>query len=422
MKQTLIISCPASSRSGYGDHSRDIIRSLIEMDRFDIKILDQRWGDCPRNALAKDDIINTMMLPNPNQLPYKPDVWIQITVPNEFQAIGNYNIGITAGMETDQISGPWIDGCNRMNKIIVPSVHSKDVILNTILEERRGEQVLRKLQVEKPVEVLFEGLNIDVFDKKDVKFDGLKEVKETFCFLCVGHWLNGTFGNDRKDIGGVIRTFLETFKGSALNKPALILKTSSAGFSVMDREEMLKRIEQIKDSVNSANLPNVYLLHGDLTEEEMNQLYNDPKVKAMVSFTHGEGFGRPLLEFGITGKPVVAPNWSGHIDFLSENGILLPTQLREVDKSAVWKDVIVEGSKWAYIDYGYASATLKELFKKYKDFLTKSRKQRKYIKDNFTMKHMTELFKSMIEESVPKKVELKLPKLKLPKLEKVTNE
>lgn len=422
MKQTLIISCPASSRSGYGDHSRDIIRSLIEMDRFDIKILDQRWGDCPRNALAKDDIINTMMLPNPNQLPYKPDVWIQITVPNEFQAIGNYNIGITAGMETDQISGPWIDGCNRMNKIIVPSVHSKDVILNTILEERRGEQVLRKLQVEKPVEVLFEGLNIDVFDKKDVKFDGLKEVKETFCFLCVGHWLNGTFGNDRKDIGGVIRTFLETFKGSALNKPALILKTSSAGFSVMDREEMLKRIEQIKDSVNSANLPNVYLLHGDLTEEEMNQLYNDPKVKAMVSFTHGEGFGRPLLEFGITGKPVVAPNWSGHIDFLSENGILLPTQLREVDKSAVWKDVIVEGSKWAYIDYGYASATLKELFKKYKDFLTKSRKQRKYIKDNFTMRHMTELFKSMIEESVPKKVELKLPKLKLPKLEKVTNE
>ena len=422
MKQTLIISCPASSRSGYGDHSRDIIRSLIEMDRFDIKILDQRWGDCPRNALAKDDIINTMLLPNPNQLPYKPDVWIQITVPNEFQAIGNYNIGITAGMETDQISGPWIDGCNRMNKIIVPSVHSKDVILNTILEERRGEQVLRKLQVEKPVEVLFEGLNIDVFDKKDVKFDGLKEVKEPFCFLCVGHWLNGTFGNDRKDIGGVIRTFLETFKGSALNKPALILKTSSAGFSVIDREEMLKRIEQIKNSVNSANLPNVYLLHGDLTEEEMNQLYNDPKVKAMVSFTHGEGFGRPLLEFGITGKPVVAPNWSGHIDFLSENGILLPTQLREVDKSAVWKDVIVEGSKWAYIDYGYASATLKELFKKYKDFLTKSRKQRKYIKDNFTMRHMTELFKSMIEESVPKKVELKLPKLKLPKLEKVTNE
>lgn len=422
MKQTLIISCPASSRSGYGDHSRDIIRSLIEMDRFDIKVLDQRWGDCPRNALAKDDIINTMILPNPNQLPYKPDVWIQITVPNEFQAIGNYNIGITAGMETDQISAPWIDGCNRMDKIIVPSVHSKDVILNTILEERRGEQVLRKLQVQKPVEVLFEGLNIDVFDKKDVKFDGLKEVKETFCFLCVGHWLNGTFGNDRKDIGGVIRTFLETFKGSASNKPALILKTSSAGFSVIDREEMLKRIEQIKASVNSANLPNVYLLHGDLTEEEMNQLYNDPKIKAMVSFTHGEGFGRPLLEFGITGKPVVAPNWSGHIDFLSENGILLPTQLGEVDKSAIWKDVIVEGSKWAYIDYGYASATLKELFKKYKDFLTKSRKQRKYIKDNFTMEHMTELFKSMIEESVPKKVELKLPKLKLPKLEKVTDE
>jgi hypothetical protein len=111
-------------------------------------------------------------------------------------------------------------------------------------------------------------------------------------------------GEDRKNISGLLHCFFNTYKNQK-DAPALILKTSGATYSVMDRIEIESKINQIRDLFGNAKLPNVYLLHGDLTDEEMNLLYNHPKVKAMVSFTKAEGFGRPLLEFSTTGKPIL---------------------------------------------------------------------------------------------------------------------
>ena len=50
-KPVLIMSAPIATCSGYGAHSRDIFASLLKMDRFDIKILSQKWGNTPMNAL-----------------------------------------------------------------------------------------------------------------------------------------------------------------------------------------------------------------------------------------------------------------------------------------------------------------------------------------------------------------------------------
>ena len=92
IKQKLVISCPASSRSGYGNHSRDLIRSLIDIDKFDIVILDQPWGACPRTELNKKDNSDIAKLVATSKLNYQPDIWIQVTVPNEFQPVGKFNI------------------------------------------------------------------------------------------------------------------------------------------------------------------------------------------------------------------------------------------------------------------------------------------------------------------------------------------
>ena len=426
MRQSLVISCPASSRSGYGDHSRDLIRSLIAMDRFNIQIMDQRWGNCPRNALKKDDIINKLILPR-GPLQVQPDIWIQVTVPNEFQRIGkSYNIGITAGIETDRVAAEWLEGMNRMDLNIVPSHHSKLVFEQTSYEKKDEQgNIVTKLKLQKPIHVLFEGLDISVFDKTDdiPSLKGIDDIKEDFCFLVCGHWLQGDMTHDRKDIGGTLQTFLHTFR-SIRKKPALIIKTSSATFSVPDREDMLKRIQAIKSmtGIHPKDMPKIYLLHGNLTPEEMNGLYNHPKVKAMVSLTHGEGFGRPLLEFSVTGKPVIATDWSGHVDFLPNNFTFkVPGELKEVHPSAVQKGVILENSKWFYANYGYASALMKDMHKKYKTFITSSRKQRKYVKDNFSLDAMTEEFKNIIDDNIPKPVELNLPKLKLPSFPKLEN-
>tara|TARA_R110002167_G_scaffold341520_1_gene549926 strand:+ start:1367 stop:2629 length:1263 start_codon:yes stop_codon:yes gene_type:complete len=413
MKPNLIISCPASSRSGYGDHARDLIHSLIAMDKFNIQILDQRWGICPRDAMPEE--FSEMVIP---KLTLKPNIWIQVTVPNEFQQIGEYNIGITAGMETDRVSPEWLEGANRMDLVIVPSEHSKKVFETSKYQghDPKTKQPTHELKLTTNVEVLFEGLDMSVFNKnvKDCEnlYSSLDSIPEKNCYLVAGHWLKGQFGHDRKDIGGTIRVFLEAFKNkSAKNQPALVLKTSKTSYSVTDREELLDRIRQIRATIGpSGHVPNVYLLHGDLTPKEMNGLYHHPKIKAMLSFTHGEGFGRPLLEFGITGKPILATNWSGHLDFLSKNGVLLQGQLQPVDESAQWEKVIVKEANWYYVDYGYAMGVIKDVESNYKKHLVKSRKQKQYIKDNFTLDKMTELFTKQMEAHLPN-FEPELPKL-----------
>ena len=424
MKQDLFISCPSTSRSGYGDHSRDLIRSLIAMDKYNITIIDQRWGDCPQDALGDDDydIMNLIYKGQPNTLPKKPVIWVQVTVPNEFQPVGNYNIGVTAGIETTAISGEWIEGCNRMDTVIVPSEHSKNAMLGTRYDkiDKVTQKNIGEVKVTVPVKVLFEGLDTTIFDKNKniVKLPEIDSIPEQFCFLVCGHWLKGDFGHDRKDIASTIRNFIETFKNTGNKRPALILKTSGAGFSVGDREEILRKLRMTISFSDAKNPPNIYFLHGDMTQQELNSLYNHPKVKAMVSFTHGEGFGRPLMEFSITGKPVIVSGWSGHLDFMSKYGIMLKGRLETVHQSAAWNKVILKDSKWFYVDQGYASSVLKEIWKNYKRHLERTRKQTKYVKDNFTLEHMTKEFENILS-IVPKQEELLLSNLpKLKKLEK----
>tara|TARA_A100001201_G_C4075991_1_gene197353 strand:- start:295 stop:1488 length:1194 start_codon:yes stop_codon:yes gene_type:complete len=395
------------------------------MDKFDIEVMDQRWGNCPRTALDGNCEISKL-LRKPGPLTERPDVWIQVTVPNEFQPIGKHNIGITAGIETDRVASPWIEGMNRMDVNIVPSNHSKDIFEKTVYDKKDKQgNVVQQLKLTKPIKVLFEGLDTSIFDKTEsselLPINGLDSIKESFCFLVCGHWLQGNLTHDRKDIGATLHTFIQTFK-DIKNKPALVIKTSSATFSVIDREQTLSKIREIKKrcGINPKDQAKIYLLHGDLTPQQMNSFYNHPKIKAMVSFTHGEGFGRPLLEFSVTGKPVLASDWSGHIDFLpNENTFRLPGELKEVDKSVLQKDVIIEGSKWFYVNYGYASKMMKDIYRKYKDYLAISRKQRKYVKDNYTLDLMTEKFIDIVKQAVPEPVKLNLPKLKLPKLEKI---
>jgi len=292
-----------------------------------------------------------------------------------------------------------------MHKVLVPSKHSEYVLRKTnyTKKDQQGNQ-LGALSITTELDVLFEGLDLQVFNKRNEIPEKIKKdidsIKEDFCFLVCGHWLNGIEGEDRKDLAGTIRTFLESFKNkSAKNQPALVLKISSATFSVHDREDMLNRIERIKQTIDSdKKLPSVYLLHGDLTIEEMNGLYNHPKIKAMISFTKGEGFGRPLLEFSNTGKPTIASNWSGQVDFLSAYGTMLPGELKQVHPSVVWEDVIMKESQWFTVDYNYAANVLQDVVKNYKKYLEKSRKQTQYIKENFSLDKMHSEFLEIMNE------------------------
>ena len=444
MKPLMLITGPVATRSGYGSHTRDLVRSLISMDKFDIKINSLRWGNTPMNALDENnpnDLPILQRILKSNELPRQPEIHIQVSVPNEFTPIAKYNIGVTAGIENTAPKAEWVQGLNRMNMNIVPSKFVKEIFQKVSYEEinEQTKQKTGELRVTSPIEVLFEGADTDIYKLTNQLSSELKtemnSIKEKFIFLYTGHWLQGDLGQDRKDTGMLLKTFLETFKNKP-NPPALLMKTSGATFSIMDRNEIKQKIDDIKSTVKGKLQP-VYFLHGNLTDEEMNQMYNHNKVKAHITFTHGEGFGRPLLEASLSEKIVIAPSWSGHIDFLNKNNsVLLPGTMTPVHKSALPKEMLVDGAQWFTVNYQYASKVMMDVFKKNRKYTLMAKRQSMYNRVNFSMTKMTKEFHKILNRYLPKfeeqpqQVDLKLPKLKkvdspkpekmkLPKLKKV---
>jgi glycosyltransferase involved in cell wall biosynthesis len=442
MKKVMLICAPVSSRSGYGDHARDLVRAFLKLDKFNIKILDVNWGETPRNALDNEsdkNIINCI-LPQP-QLDRQPDVYVDIRIPNEFQTWGKINIGITAGIETTAVSSKWLEGCNKMDLVIVPSEHSKDGFVTALYEKMQQlpdgqQQKIGEFKLEKPMEVLFEGVDENVFKPiDDSSLDLVDDIKEDFAFLHVGLWGKGGYGEDRKDISKLVKVFYESFANKK-KQPALILKSNAATFSILDREDCLEKINQIKSMFpKDWNLPNVYLLHGSLSMEEMNKLYNHPKIKSFVSLTHGEGFGRPLLEATMVGLPVITSGWSGQMDFLSQtDSLLLGGEMVKVPQSQHWKDIIVPESQWFNVNETQAYKAMNYCFQNYDEVKEKALNLMKINRDKFTLDKMTEKLDEIIMpyiDKVPQQVGLNLPKLKkvggsqppkikLPKLKKTS--
>ena len=430
MKPTCIVSCPIDTFSGYGHRSRDFVRSLIEAkgDDWEIKILPQVWGSTPWGFLDKNDPLNSRFI---QQLTQQPDIWVQITIPNEFQKIGKFSIGVTAGIESTCPPPDFIEGMNRMDLNLVSSNFTKNTFSQIQLTQNDKEGKLQKtIKLERPIEVLLEGLDTGVYFKEPNKSNLLDNIDESFCFLFTGHWLPGNFGEDRKNVATMVETFLKTFNIKGL-KPALLLKTNKVDYSLLDKEDILKDIRQIRDQFDKVDLPNIYILHGEFTNEELNKINNDPKIKAFVSFTKGEGFGRPLLEQAITGKPVITTNWSGHVDFIRpEYNVLLGGELKPIHESSSNEWLLKEAS-WFNVNTEVASKAMKDVYKKYKKYIESSRKQTKWLKENFSQDKMTEALKGYMDlikvtKTMPlqlpklKKIDTpELPKLKLPKLQKV---
>jgi hypothetical protein len=423
-KPVFTISCPIDTYSGYGARSRDIVKAIIELDKYDVKILPQRWGATPKGFIKNNpewEFLISHILQN-NQMPAQPEIWMQITVPNEFQQVGKYNIGCTAGIETTIAPAEWIEGCSRMNLILGSSEHTIKVLKESKFEKRdqNTNQPVGVIEWKGDSEVIFEGANTNVYKPVKSTFD-LSNIKEEFAYLFVGHWMQGQLGEDRKNVGLLIKAFYETFKNKT-KKPALILKTSTVGSSYMDRDELIKRIKMIKDTVKSTNLPNVYLLHGEFTDIEMNEIYNHSKVKAMINLTKGEGFGRPLLEFSLVNKPIITTNWSGHIDYLNPEFVtLLQGTMAKVHPSAA-NNMLLAEAEWFNVDHGHVGHYLKDVFENYKGYAENAKRQGFQSRTKFSFDTMKDKLGKLFTDKIPdfpKQIPLQLPKLtkiNLPKL------
>ncbi len=429
MKPTLVFQGPIFTRSGYGDHCRDLMKSLRKMDKYDIKIIPLRWGNTPQNQVDGSSEFGRWMLERViGGIEQKPDIFMQVSVANEFEPKGHYNIGVTAGVETTIAPKDFIDGSNKMDLIIVPSNFTKNNLGGTVYQQKDQAtgQIVGEIKTTTPIEVLLEGVDTEIFSKGSGK-DVLANVKEDFNFLIVGHWLKGSLGQDRKDIGMAIKTFATVFQYLPADKrPGLIVKTSHAGFSVIDREETRRKIDEVLKSFGD-KCPSVYLLHGDMEETDMSNLYHHPKVKAMISFAKGEGYGRPMAEFTLTGKPILASGWSGQTDFLpAEHAVLLEGSLTQVDESAADQFCMKE-AQWFTVNYSNAANKIYDVYNKYDSYLEKSKGLRENTLRHFTLDNMHDKFTQLMDTYVKKQPQfvpfnapkVNASKMQIPKLNKI---
>ena len=423
-KPSFYISCPFDTYSGYGARSRDIVKAIIELDKYDVKLLSQRWGNTPF-GFTKDhedwQFLDEHRVQGVAQ-GQKPDIWMQITIPSEFQPIGKYNIGCTAGIESTGCDHTWVEGLNRMNMNWVSSRHSKKVFSEIGFEQRdqQGRTTGHVLKTTKPIEVVFEGANLDVYKylpNSEVSLD-LSAIKETFCYLFVGHWMQGDMGHDRKNVGLMVDYFFQTFKNKK-QRPALILKASTGRNSYMSREAIVNKITKIKKQYKNDDVPNVYVLNGGLTDQQVNELYNHQKVKAMISLTKGEGFGRPLQEFCLSKKPLIVSGWSGHMDFIEPGlSVVLGGQLEQVHPSAA-NQWIKKEYQWFQVNPKQAKDAMKNVFTNYKKYLGPAKQQGHYIKTEFSFDKMKELVGKILSDNLPEfatELKLNLPSMDTPSL------
>lgn len=383
MKNKILLKGPVLSQSGYGEQARFALRALRSReDIFDIYIVPIAWGKTGwinyDNEERKwiDERIRATQLHNQQKQGY--DVSVQVTIPNEWENLAPVNIGYTAGIETTKVAPVWLQKANQMNKIIVVSNHSKDVYLSSQYHgenKQTGQQVVLSCNTEIDV------VNYPVIPIKSKKLD--LNLDYNFNYLAISQW------GPRKNFDNLINWFIEE---NFDQEVGLVLKTSVKSNCIMDRRATENRLKSIISRHGDIKCK-VYLLHGDLTAEEMSGLYNHKQIKCLVSTTHGEGYGLPLFEAAYNGLPIITHNWSGQADFLyvpTKSGKKKPLfatveyDLGQVQKQAVWEGVIEADSEWAYPKEASFKKRLREVRNEHGRFKRNASKLKKYLTENFT--------------------------------------
>jgi len=330
--KSVVIRAPLLSYSGYGTHARQVFRWLLTKD-VDVYTQVVPWGATSWmiNPDYEAGLVNEIMKRSV-QLQKKPDVSFQVQLPNEWDpTLAKKNVGISAYVETDRCNPQWILASNQMDAIVVPSAHVKNCI------EATGA-----LSV--PLHIIPEAYYDSIAKKKLPKLD--IDFSTDFNFLIVGQLTGNNPHNDRKNIFNTIKWICETFHND--ENVGIILKTNSGKNTKIDRVVTTKLLTALMDEARDGPNPKLHFLHGAMTQEEMASLYRHPKIKALVSLTRGEGYGLPLLEAAASGLPVMATNWSGHLDFLNKGKFLkVQYQLADVHRSRIDNRIFVPGTKWA---------------------------------------------------------------------------
>lgn len=417
---------PFLTLSGYGRRSLDVLRALIELkwDEWDFYIGSLKFGQSPFVTLDTTDPINEKIMSRTfslqEVLATPGEIGFFCTVPSELitARIAKFQVLFTAGIESTLCSPDFIKGYNAMDLVITSSEHALSVFKTTVWNEKNKDgEIQGKLEINKEGKVLLEGADTTRYSRKNKQDFELSHVKEDWNFLVNGMLLPGDFtnpyGHDRKNILTTIKVFLETFKDRKI-KPGLILKINCGSYSYNDQELTIRRINQVKSSVEG-DLPNIYLIHGQLSDDELVGLYQNSKIKAMIA-VGAEGWGRTPLEFSCaSSKPLIVPPYGGMIDYINKDfSMIVGGSIQPIHRST-YNDFFVEGAQIYYPDITQLSGAMMEVYVNYPENVEKGLRQGHHSRTNFSLEVMKNKLDEILKENIPKfsiPVPLVLPKLK----------
>ena len=365
----VLLRAPLLTMSGYGVHSRQVFEWLHSKKNIELDVECLNWGMTPwiinqnyENGLIQK-IMSCSRKTNP---PY--DVTFQLQLPDEWDSnLGKFNVGMSAFVETDLCNPKWIESANKMDHIVVPSNFTKDVV-------KKSGMLTTKISV------IPEWFNdqIESASSIDYKFD------TSFNFLIISQLNSQNPPDDRKNIFNTIKWLCETFKDN--NDVGIVLKTNSGKGTTIDKKITQNIMEQMIRAIGKKSFPKIYLFHGNMSKKEMAGFYKSKDIKVLASATRGEGYGLPLIDAASSGMPVIATNWSGHLDFLGKDFIKVDYDIKEIRKEKADNRIFFEGFKWAEPKENDFKKKAIEVYKNYKDYKLQAKELKSKIHFNFSKK------------------------------------
>jgi len=391
LKRNVFLRASLYSRSGYGEHSRDILKALWDAGSFNINIHPTRWGESSLTSNLDTQMLDILRFCSQNKVEQKDSIFIHVGLPSEFEKLGKYNVGISAGLESETMPEEWVKKCNTMDLVVVPSTF--------------GMQLFKRSGVSVPILVCPEGVKTDIYNDKAPPFE-IPDITTNFNFLTMGQWLPYDIYKDRKQIGFLIKQFIDTFRYT--KDVGLIIKTYSMNTETPDSYFTLKRFKDLIKNNGDEGVPPVYFVHGDLSDEQLAGMYTHPTVKAFITLTSGEGWGRSLAEAAACGVPVIAPDWSSYKDFINKKySTLLPVKMEKIAAEVIqsYKGIFPTGSRWAMVTPGDVSNELKKCHMNYDAYKARAEEYVPIFKEKFGFKNSYDLLIQKIIEITPGAVE-----------------
>jgi len=388
----VVLRGPLLSISGYGEHSRQVFQ-WAESRGWNLFSYVLPWGINPYfvNPDTQNGLIGRIMASTQPLPPHvKADLSLQIQLPNEWDpTIAKTNIGITAGVETTICNPEWIQACNKMDHIIVPSEFTRKVFIDSGLSPDHVSAIPEAFTC-----------NLNNTSSAAAMSANMENIPTKFNLLIFGQITGQDPETDRKNTFYNIKWLAEVFQ----NDPdvGIIVKTNTGRLNVKDREQSTGILRELIAQVKTGPGPRFYLAHGLMDESEIAALYRHESVKALIAPTRGEGWGLPILDAAVCGLPVIATNWSGHLDFMSKVKFLsLDYDLVPVPSHKIDNHIFMEGAQWANVKEGHFKSRLTKFRKSHGPPTEWAESAAPHIAEDFSLANIFSIYNDKLAKFIP---------------------